>query len=351
MHTDASQISNTPPPAPTSIDVQMNKLPVWAKNYIKIGRTFSCQTKSSPSNHPSTLALCIPKIDFAAAFIALGVTIDASEAFTANYNLEELKTMIGSWVSFQGRRSREIGMLKSVPESNTEMITVTMYKKKLPDLSKLPPEKARAYSPPACKSCEAQLIEKLWHTIQPVVNSDNLELETGSRTRAHRIGSNHDRTKRIQSIFNSNQARWITGTSNIETTLIGNKARLTEEITTPIRFNDSTDKTKLESIIRPVSNPSFKGTEHSSIISNSRLKSTDFDGIYIIEGGPNLHDALRATKDKNRIVLIERCSPSYYNCAATIREGYTERAADFDFSYSNPSNAIVTLGFKHHGVS
>lgn len=339
------------PPDPLEINIQMNKLPMWAKNFIEIGTVFAQKTKLDTDNHPSTLALCIPKIDFATSFIALGVIINSSDNYTTSYNLDKLKQMLGTWVSFQGKHRREIGWLSFVPEDETGMIVITMYKKKLPDFSKMSSKDAHSYTPPKCKSCEELLIAKRWHSIQSVIESNSLEIENGVNTRAYRTGLNQDRTKRVKSIFNANQAQWITQTSNIETTLICNRARLTEEISQPILFNDSTEKIKLESILRPASTPSFKGSEHSLIIPNSRLKNTELHGICLVEGGPNLCDALRATRAKNRIILIERCAPSYSNCARTLREAYAEREADFNFRYSPLSKSIITLGFKHHGIS
>ena len=331
--------------------MQMNKLPTWAMTFIEIGKAFAQKTKLETTANPSTLALCIPKIDFAASFIALGVTTNSSNEYNVGYKLDELRGMQGSWVSFQGKRTREIGWLSFVPENENGMIVITMYKKKLPNFSKISREEARTYTPPKCNSCEELLIAKRWHSIQPVIDSNNLEVEKGVSTRAYRTGSNQDRTKHVESIFSVNQAQWITQTSNIETTLICNKARLIEEISLPIRFNDSTEKIKLESVLRPASMPSFKGSEHSLIIPNSRLNNTELYGVCIVEGGLNLHDALRATRAKNRIVLIDRCAPSYYNCATTLREAYAEREADFNFSYSTLFNSIITLGFKHHGIS
>src|SRR5262249_39381986 len=108
----------------------------WATTLIAFGQ-FVVESKQSAISRRSTLALCLPRIDFAAAFLAIGVIKGSNQGKPARDQLDRLEKLKGCWVSFVEDGRTKVGLLEKVPDDIHGHCSIRHYKKKLPDFSSM----------------------------------------------------------------------------------------------------------------------------------------------------------------------------------------------------------------------
>ena len=125
-------------------------LPAWAASLFRFGGQLYDQS-TRDTLHP-TLALCLPRIEYAALFLSLGWLLSKASAYAlaeGRGSVDRLRQMLHHCVSFDSAGKLEMGRLVEVPEDENGYVKILVHKgRKTPDLTSMSLEKRIAYKPP-----------------------------------------------------------------------------------------------------------------------------------------------------------------------------------------------------------
>jgi hypothetical protein len=91
-----------------------NKQSEWVTAFFAFGQFLA--DKQPTLARKTTLALCLPRINYAAAFLALGVIKRSHHGEPVDTQLARIGKLKGCWVSFVEGGRAGVGLLEKVPE-------------------------------------------------------------------------------------------------------------------------------------------------------------------------------------------------------------------------------------------
>ena len=321
------------------------KLPNWASDFLEIGRRFADDSDFLSPEFKITIALCVPRLNFVANLLALGMLDWRSEKRDDPNDLRFYQGLIGKWVAFKNKQNKLFkGIVRSVPNSGEDNtgelfnthIEIIIHQGDPDGKSKL-------------ISSSHWVDPKYWHTIQPIADPGNLSLATNKT-----FGKGSKRSIKekqiVQELFEGVQADWITDVNAIVGTILGNKKRLTEELSEPLPLLNSGLSLSLRSIIRPSGQSEFEGSTHFRIVSGSKGKGSQLiDCKYaILEASRSIHDQIKLTRELSRVVILDRSSHGYKEMAEAVLENHRNRKEDFLFDFKINPVSVTILSYVHH---
>jgi hypothetical protein len=302
-------------------DVAITNKSEWATTLIALGQFFA-EIKRATLDRKSTFALCLPRIDYAAAFFAVGIIKQSHQGDPVADQLARLQKLKGCWVSFvDGGRSR-VGLLETVPEDIGGQCKILHYKKKLPDFESMTEEERKRYVPPKSGGLWSVLGPDSWSSIKPA--GRDFDSERGAR--ADQVARATKQSARIQAFnryFSADLGDEILSSRRCHVWIYGNTTRIHSEISESLIPNEDLC---LAEILRPDSQPEYTTSAHCSVAAGKDIR-VEADSMVVLEAGRCLADQLAATEDCHRVVLLGRNSPSYGESAQFVLDAQARRHA------------------------
>jgi hypothetical protein len=298
----------------------MATTPKWPLDLISLGYEFACLS-TGQSDLSWTLALCLPCVDYASAFLGLGI-LKARLEENESTGEERMRNLLGRYVICEGKSNLgKLGFLEYC-EINKDF-KITEFSRKNSSFSWV-------------------LNEEDWSKITPVGLSFNRERRLSASQIKH-IEEEAISVMRINRLFQCGFGNAIFENPRTAFIVRGNKARIFEEITNPLSLEGNPI---LESVLRPRYEDRYSSSFHCSIESiRASIDNKDNDSIIIIEADRNLPDELISSRKKNRIIIMGRNTVSYDDSASQVIEAFSRRHSESKLS-AQQSSVINTLLFS-----
>lgn len=335
--------------------------PTWIENLISVGEsadsiisenrlnkseTSEYALKSSTKSRLITVALCLPRIDFSAILVALGVIKNQLKLNAGISDRNKLHKLIGNWVSYQPPNTRPVvGVLEYNPDENEETrYSIRLYAK-TPAPESMTVNEWQAYTPPSVKASWQVVLPKYYNRVYATGKKFNSERRVGK----NQISKLYHQNKSLASLgdlLESDFTDAVGGSHETLVYMIANKSRVSRELKEPLIKGDPS--TYLEEVIRPKWNPQFEKSYLTEILPAHPEILYNLGKFVIIESSRSTADHLRATRNCNRILLLPRNAAHYEDSSNILLGEFSlHNANSFLLNTSAQSAAIIIRSFYH----
>lgn len=266
-------------------------IPIWAEALTSLGEKFAALTADQPSRR-LTLVLCLPCFNYAASFLGIGILKARLAVSSVESQKERMTSLVGQWVSFDGKQKTDVGILEFCKSDKIFMIKL---------------EKHGLWT---------VLDEEDWDRVRPTGREFN-----PNRRLSHRQTEKIEDQNRSISTFSDlfTFDLWGTALNNSGRifSIYGNKARLNHELSESLFPNDDAS---LGKIIRPEGHPDYGDSFHCALETSRSPMPLDDDSLVVIESGRALPDQIAGSRHFNRLILLARNTNDYADSAALMME-------------------------------
>jgi len=306
-----------------------NELPEWPIALANLGKiAFTASEKKETP--PFTIAICTPRINFAAFFIGVGMISKYLEAAESQSEKERISELVGKKVIFELENGKKIaGRLEyGEIQKNFRICEYNLTKKK-----KLKPGESVSRS--------QILREKDWETVRLADFEFSLERPV-SRAQLEESCKRTSDVDSLGPIFGVS-CNTVAGGTKCIFTVIGNKTRLLDELNENIRDGSSSS---FRNLLRPQNLPEYASSFRCKIESRGTPISND-SGIIIAESSRTIGDLLYESRSMHRIILLGRNLADYEEASGLILEAYGRRRNTEIKLLSELPEAFRYLTFHH----
>jgi len=318
----------------------------WAEALVKLGFTFARALELHEQSN-ATLAICLPRIEFAALLLALGVIKWKTSKASPKEGLERLHALVGTWVSYEHNGVTKVGRLDQVPQNEDGYVRILEFKgKKVPNFEDMSLEERKRYIPPKSAGLWHLVESEWWATIKPV----GREFDDQRGAPAHqvaRIAGAARNSSIVEKLIGSGAEYWLMTSREKPIRIIGCKSRLDGELQEDIPLADNSGTLKLIPMLRPAGSEEYAASSHIWVGSCTKMQCVDPESICIIEGGRLLEDNLIASSRNSRVVLLGRNAPSYEEAAQIVKNAFLHRSKEFTVNCVKVPLHIKVLSFIH----
>lgn len=319
--------------------IDKHTLPKWALGLVRAGELISRNAKEK-ADRKLTVALCLPRVDYAGAFLGLGIMKAFCDSDKTDSEQQRLNQLVGKWVSFEGPRKTVVGILEH--REGSKEFSIREYSK-IPKEESMTEEAWRNFQPPKVTKAWTVLMPKQYSKVHPTGRTFNEERRVGTNQIASVVSQNHSVTK-LSKLLAANFAEAYPETTKTPFCIIGNKSRIHNELIERIFENDTTC---LAEILRPGCIPKYSDSRCCDIVSARAFNTDGNPSVVIAEGSRNLADTLVSSRRSNRIILLGRNSPAYEECVESLMDEFSIRKNEAPEIKFESSSAIITLPFYH----
>lgn len=302
----------------------MSPMPQWPVSLANLGKAVFSAAEDD-RRPPFTVALCVPRIDFAAVFVGVGII--SKYLAVAEFSSEEqrIKDLVGQHVIFDTGNGKKIaGRLE--------------YSEICCDYKICEYERPKSLE----SSYAAHVLErKDWKAVRPVNCEFSLERRV-SRTQIARLSKRLSSLDSLGPIFGLPLEETATDPACLFT-IFGNKSRLQDELHQNL---DEGTPSSLQGILRPQSLPGFQASFRCRLAGRDTCLLDDC-GILIAEASRSLGDLLLGSRSKHRIVLLGRNSADYEECSNIVLDAFARRKDPMPDIPCDLPQAIRILAFFH----
>jgi hypothetical protein len=306
-----------------------NELPKWPIALANLGKNAfaASEKKETP---PFTIAICTPRINFAALFIGVGMISKYLEAAESQSEKERISELVGKKVIFELENGKKIaGRLEYCEiKKNFRICEYNITKKK-----KLKPGESVSRS--------QILREKDWETVRLADFEFSLERPVSPAQLKETCKRTFDFDS-LGQIFGV-PCNTVAGGTKCNFTVIGNKSRLLDEINENIRGDSSSS---FRDLLRPQNLPEYASSFRCKIESRGNQISNDA-GIIIAESSRTISELLYESRSMHRILLLGRNLADYEEASGLILEAYGRRKNTEINLFSELPEAFRYLAFHH----
>jgi hypothetical protein len=277
-----------------------------------------------------TLAVCLPRIEFAAVLLGAGAILRTAEQMSRSEEMQvRLLSMVGQNVIITAGHRTLAGRLDEVPEDLDGYVKITVQQR----AGHVPDRK--------CPLRELLMLRNI-EAVQVSGRPINLERAQSDR-QLQRLGETHAIHATLAEVFGAPLADWITGENSIVAAVIGEKHRINWESRQSIARTPKDMDVHLSDILRPHEDSNFTNNAHITLQSNRTFDGGKFPSLVILEADRRLPDLLESLAHKTRIVLLGRSTPTYEMAADTVLRAHAARIHDAEPCPMPPP--IETLSF------
>lgn len=320
--------------------LSVEHLPNWAYNIIAAGELVAKKINED-ADKKVTLALCLPRADYAAVFLGLGIMKAHCTSSNSNSEQERLKQLVGKWVSLEGSNKKAtVGILEHCEERKE--FSIRLYSR-IPKEESMTEDEWKNFQPPKITKAWRVLVPKHYSSVQPTGRTFNEKRRVGKNQLESVVSQNHS-ISTLNKLLGTNFVEAYPEMSKNPFCIIGNKSRIQNELTDPIFGNDATC---LAEILRPGCLPKYSDSHCCDILSARAFNADASPSIVIAEGSRNLADTLVSSRGSNRIILLGRNSPAYEESVESLLDEFSIRKTDAPEIKFESSTAIISLPFYH----
>lgn len=306
-------------PVKSLISGSANDSRQWMRTLAELGASVC----AADSLRPITVAVCLPRVEFAGLLVATGACLWAAFSPAENGWRRTCKQLIGKRVAYSYQEVPYVfweGILRE-PDREPPLrmdIQVTHGG----DVDSLSP--------------------KQLHVIKLDPERDGQRL--GDRIHG-KTGFADARTRKLLTLLPRHAVGALCSWW-LQITLVGNKNRIGDELNEilPIGSNAAAGCTFAD-LIRP--EDLVADSAILRLLSAREVTSECARGIVVIEGSRRLSEHLSATKEHHRVVLLGRNEPHYSDAADVLIGQFQQRAADFPAANVQCPEHIHLMMFHH----
>jgi hypothetical protein len=294
-------------------------IPIWAKTLTALGERFAILAADHKSPRV-TLALCLPCIDYAAAFLGIGILKARLSASSIVSQKDRLDSLLGQWVIFKGTRQTDVGILEFCPASNSFKIRL---------------EKHGLWT---------VLEEQYWDRVRPTGREFNLNRRPGHK-QVEKIEEQNRSISILSDLFEFNFWGGALEKSGSFFSIYGNKTRVNQELSEPLSRNF---RASLGELLRPEGYLNYGETFHCTLETNRTPISDDGEtALVLIEAGRSLPDQIAKSRNLNRVVLLARNAAVYQYCAEIMMQQSSLRTGACPALDIELPDSLEILSFHH----
>jgi hypothetical protein len=313
----------------------------WIDYLVEIGQFIASIAKDSENNNV-TVVLCLPRVDYAAAFIGVGIIKASHVENRVSANEVPLHQWIGNWVTFENNDGTNIVGVLEYCKDRSEF-KIRHYKRKIPNLANMTLEERAAYMPPQSGGLWDILQKSDWSRVTPI----GREFNEGRRVGSHQINRVINTNKSIANIskfLDFDFSKLNISTNKTIFDIYCNKSRITMEISDSL---SSDSDAILSEILKPKESNLDTSTHYCEIKSNKIELNSIRGSIMLIESGNLLSDHLVQSRRFNRVILLGRNMPNYQESAHLITQERCRSAHDIDIKkFKKPEIKVLAFATK-----
>jgi hypothetical protein len=291
----------------------------WMRTLVELGALFC----AADSFRPITVAVCLPRVEFAGLLVATGACLCAALFPSENGWRRTWRQLIGKRVAYSYRQLPYVfweGILREPDQDSGLRMNIQVTDSG--DLDRLN-------------------LEDL-HSIK--LDSERVGQRLGARIHgktAFRDARSHKLVTLLPQHAVGEICSWW-----LQVTLVGKKNRISDELnkTLPLRSNATAGCTFAD-LLRPEGWVADSGILR--LLSAGELTGECARGIVVIEGSRRLSEHLCATKQHHRVILLGRNEPHYSDAADIVIGQFQQREADFPAPNLEGSQHITLMMFHH----
>jgi hypothetical protein len=321
-------------------------LPAWAEALVVLGFSYA-RVLEDHSQCKATLAICLPRIEFAALFIALGMIRWKVSRSSEKEGLERLRSMLGTWVYFEVHGHRKVGRLEDVPENQDGYVRIlTSMGRKLPNFEEMSLAKRKKYSPPQSGGQWSCVESKWWSSIKPTGRKFSERRDARADQMERYVLAAKD-SELVEKLIGPGAAHWLMSSRERPVCIFGCKSRLDRELEEEISLVGNRGELKLGTVLRPTGSQEYEFSSHIQISACAKMHGIDPASIFLIEAGRFVEDNIRESSENNRVILLARNAPSYEQGAQAVKNAFLRRKSDFVLESANLPAHVKALSFIH----
>jgi hypothetical protein len=292
----------------------------WIRTLVELGAL----VWAADSLRPITIAVCLPRVEFAGLLVAAGACLCATLSPVESDWRQTWKQLIGKRVIYSYRESPYVFWEGILCESHQEpALRLTIQVTESGDVDR-------------------PSLEDL-HLLRLDLERDGQQLCARIHGKTRFVGAPRNK---VLTLLRRHAVGDICSWWH-QLTLVGKKSRISYELNEilPFRSNAVTGCTFAD-LLRP-----HGWVEDSAIlrlISAQELTCEGAQGIIVIEASRLLSDHLRATRQHHRVILLGRNEPHYSDAADVVIGQFQKRQGDFPASNLECTQYINFLIFHHY---
>ena len=287
-------------------DEKLVPIPSWARTLTEIG-SFMAVDGSQTNARPSVIGVCLPRIDYAARFVGVGILFGprGGRADENPPEVSRLKKMLGTAVAYRKNEKTRLGILESINEGEKTAMIVERSKKADPSNDGIPDVRERRFT--------IEVKESDWPKIH--VSGTSFDLEKGATKRqTGRAATQHSHNITIATVFSQAVADRISLSEDPLAAAFVEKQRFADECTSTILGTSAGSISAGDAL----NNDSQREGAGLRVFSASSPVAEDCPELLILEAGRRLGDQLAQLAGRRAIVLLARNRAGYKEAAANL---------------------------------
>lgn len=295
-----------------------HQIPEWARSLAVLGEKL-VELVDQEKPHRLTLALCLPCMPYAAAFIGIGVVKKRFSGLSCISHKERLESLVGDWVSIEKGNQTRVGILEFDSGDNTFQIKIQKH-----GLWEL-------------------LDEKDWPQVMPTGRDFNPNRRLSQRQK-EKVENQNRSISILSDLFSYDLWEAALERSGKIFTIYGNKTRLNQELSESL-FEEN--EASLGKVLRPEGHPDYGESFHCALESSRYAMPEGQGELVILEAGRTLPDQLAASHHLHRVVLLARNAADYEECAGLMMKQSSLRISKDPMLDLKLPSSIGILSFYH----
>lgn len=292
-------------------------IPDWVNTLVAIGERFE-EVASNESSKRLTVVLCLPCIDFAAAFLGIGILKSRFNHLSSTSQKDRMFSLIGKGVEFRIKGKTKAGILEYCEIDGN-------YKIRLRGTLRI------------------VLKESDWVNVASAGRQFNLK-RTVSKKQIEKLEKQSQAISQFSEMFSIRGCGSVLEKSGCIFNVYGNLNRLNNELAEPLPICGGYS---IGDFIRPRGQTNYGESFHCSLESSRSSISDDAAIRVIVEAGLSLPDQMVQSRSCHRIVILARNIASYEECGNLISgQSFHPNGFDHLFDLSIPQS-IITLSYYH----
>jgi hypothetical protein len=307
-------------------------MPDWGQYLADLTLEF-CRVVSKSPDRKGTLAVCLPRVEYAWCFAAMGVARSLSPVPLVSDHVTRLRPFIGHKVSFIDGADNEVqGELVSVPTEEEEQL-VRVVVRRVAD--------SKASKPRLGKASETtQLLDaKSWPSIKIISDRPQEEHAAFRFNAAPAVEVSETLLQFAKSVLGDAAIEWLCGPTKTYVLAYGIRSRMLRELKAAVRNTDGKERFQFGDFLKPGGKGLPDNVGRVRVLPSSDLherpQGQGLPSLVIVEPSVRMNQLLKSTENFSRLLLLARNSHSYNDSALDLLED-SIRCAEGEFACAAP---------------
>jgi hypothetical protein len=298
-------------------------MPDWGQYLSDLTLEF-CRVIGKQSDRRGTLAVCLPRIEYAWCFVAMGVARSLPSVPATADHVSRLRPFVGHKVLFVDGAGNEVrGELQSVPNADEEQLVRVVVRRVA--------EAQGARLRLGGASETTQLLDaQSWPSIKVISDGPQDEHAAFRFNAAPTAQVSEALLRFAQTALGATASDWLLGSNKTHVSAYGTRSRMLQELKSTIKDPEGKERWEFADLLKPCGNGLPQQIGRVRVVPSSELhekpRGEALPSMVVVEPSVRMHQLLANTDDFHRILLLARNSPSYSESATDLLEAFIRRA-------------------------